>query len=221
VLERVRRQPVEAEVSAAGRKVAVQLDYERLVTALRFMFYSVHQAAALPRQVRAAHAGDYGPFANLYTRLTVDLQNGISEGLWASVKCAEELPFIDVERARKQSADTMLGTLRLDSEVSICSVWPRGKAPEDFNQPVVSDVPALLIAGELDPATPPELAESAARHLSNGLLVRVANRSHWGLAGPCVDGIIDRFLDGASPEGIDTACASAFERPPFPVDASP
>jgi pimeloyl-ACP methyl ester carboxylesterase len=218
VLERVRREPVEAGVAVKGERVRVRLNYEQLVTALRFMFYSVNQSAALPAQVQAAAGGDYGPFVNLYTRLSIQLHNGISEGLWASVKCAEELPFIDVERARKQSAGTVLGTLRLESELEICSVWPRGDIPGDFNDPVVSKVPALLFAGEFDPATPVELAEEAARHLPNGLLVRVPNRSHWGLSGRCVDTIVDSFLDGASVAGIDASCASAFKRPAFAID---
>ena len=181
------------------------------------MFYSVHQSAALPSQVEAAAGGDYAPFANLYVRLSIQLHNLVSEGLWASVKCAEELPFIDAGRARKQSEGTVLGTTRLESEMNICAVWPRGKIPEDFNAPVASTVPALLFAGELDPATPADLAEKTVKHLSRGLLVRVVKRSHWGLSGNCVDGIADRFLDAASVEGLDTSCASEFERPPFSV----
>lgn len=217
IFKAVRKKPVEVVVRVGGEIVPVTMNYEQLVTAMRFTFYSVHQAAALPSQVQAAAGGDYTPFADNLTALTMQLHNMVAEGLWASVKCAEELPFIDYERAKRLSAGTALGTLRLESEREICSIWPRGAIPEDFNQPVESDVPAVLIAGEFDTATPLDLAEKTVRHLSNGLLVRVAKRSHWGLRGPCIDGIVDRFLETGSVEGIDAGCASKFERPPFIV----
>lgn len=218
VLAAVKDKPVEVAVSVGGEKVSVTMNYEQFVTAMRFTFYSVHQAAALPSQVQAAAGGDYTPFANNLSATSIQLHNMVAEGLWASVKCAEELPFIDYERAKRLSAGTVLGTLRLESERKICSIWPRGAIPEDFNQPVESDVPALLIAGELDTATPLDLAEKTVRHLSKGLLVRVAKRSHWGLRGPCITGIVDRFLETGSVEGIDSGCASKFERPAFIVN---
>ena len=215
IFETIRKKPVDTGVRAGGKTIPVTLSYEQLVTSMRFTLYSVQLSAVLPSHVAAAAAGDYKPFANNLAGTSIPLHNSIAEGLWASVKCAEELPFIDYERAKRLSAGTALGTLRLESEREICSVWPRGAIPEDFNSPVESDVPALLIAGEFDTATPLELAEKAIAHLPNGLLVRVANRSHWGLSGPCVDGIADRFLESASVEDLDSACASEFTRPPF------
>jgi len=217
VLETVKKKPVEVTVRAGGEKVPVKLNHEQLVTAIRFTFYSVHRAAALPSQVQAAAEGDYSPFADSVTALSIQLHNAVAEGLWASVKCSEELPFIDYERAKRMSSGTVLGMLRLDAEREICSVWPRGTIPEDFNQPVESAVPTVLIAGEFDTATPLDLAEETARHLANSLLVRVANRSHWGLRGPCIERIVDRFLETGSVEGIDVACAAEFTRPPFIV----
>ena len=218
VLAAVKKKPVDVVVRAAGEDIPVTMNYEQLVTAMRFTFYSVHQAAALPSQVAAAAEGDYAPFANRLTALSIQLHNLIAEGLWASVKCAEELPFIDYDRGKRWSEGTALGMSRLDNEREICSIWPRGTIPEDFNQPVKSDIPALLFAGEFDTATPLELAEITARHLTNGLLVPVANRSHWGLRGPCIEGIVDRFLESGSVEGIDSGCAATFERPPFVVN---
>jgi pimeloyl-ACP methyl ester carboxylesterase len=218
VLATVKRKPVDVVVRVDGEDIPVTMNYKQLVTAMRFTFYSVHQAAALPSQVAAAATGDYTPFADRLTALSIQLHNMIAEGLWASVKCAEELPFIDYDRGKRWSEGTVLGMLRLDNEREICAVWPRGAIPEDFNQPVASEIPALLFAGEFDPATPVELAEITARHLPNGLLVRVANRSHWGLRGSCIDGMVDRFLENGSVDGIDSGCAEAFKRPPFVVN---
>lgn len=218
LLATIREKPVEVEIRSGGEQVPVTMNYEQFVTAMRFSLYSVHMAAALPARVDAAAQGDYTSFADSVSALSVPLHNSVAEGLWASVKCAEELPFIDEARARKQSTGTALGLLRLESELEVCEVWPRGKVPEDFNQPVRSAVPALLLAGEFDTATPLELAEKAVRHLPNGRLVSVPNRSHWGLRGGCIDEIVAQFLDSGSAESVDDSCAAGYERPPFVIN---
>ncbi|HSR53372.1 MAG TPA: alpha/beta hydrolase, partial [Acidobacteriota bacterium] len=103
-----------------------------------------------------------------------------------------------------------------DATLAICKGWPKGQIPADFHEPVQSDLPVLLIAGEYDPASPLELAEKAARHLPNGALVRVVNRSHWGLRGNrCIRRLVSTFLDKASVDDLDLSCASQFKRPPF------
>jgi pimeloyl-ACP methyl ester carboxylesterase len=220
VLERVRREPVEVAMTnpGNGKKEEITLGYDQLVTALRYNLYSTRQSSSLPRRVRAAAAGDYAPLAGSLTQLLPTLHNAVAEGMWASVKCSEEVAFIDVERARELSRGTVLGTLRLDAETAICSFWPRGEIPDDFHEPVVSDVPVLLVAGQYDPASPLALAERAAKHLERGTLVAVANRSHWGLGGDdCVEGIVDGFLAAGSGEGLDLSCLSGYERPAFAV----
>ena len=82
----------------------------------------------------------------------------------------------------------------------------------------MSSVPVLLIAGEFDTATPVELARKTVRTLENGLPVEVAKRSHRGLRGSCIEPIVDRFLETASTDGLDTGCAAESTRPPFIVN---
>lgn len=223
VLERVKRQPVKVRMEnpGTGKPEEVTLRYPQLVTALRYALYSTRQSAALPSQVRAAAEGDYAPISGTLAQLLQALENAVAEGMWASVICSEEIPFIDLEKARRLSEGTVLRTLRLDEELAICESWPKGKIPDDFLQPVESDVPVLLVAGEYDPASPLKLAQEAARYLPNGTLVAVANRSHWGLGGnECIEGIVSRFLDAASGDGIDLSCAGEFKRPPFVLPGS-
>jgi len=218
VLERVGREPVTVELvnPGTGRPEPVVLRQEQLLTAIRFALYSTDLSAALPLQVKAASEGHFAPIASLLPRLLYELKNAVSEGMWASVKCAEELPSVDLARAHRLAQGTLMGTLRLDQERAICDVWPRGSVPPDYHDPVVSDVPVLVLTGELDPTAPPRLGPETVRHLSRATLVEVAKRSHWGLGGnECLDGIVKRFLEAGSGAGIDTSCARAFRRPPF------
>jgi len=73
----------------------------------------------------------------------------IAQGMQLSVICAE-----DADRLRVDPADaaTLMGAEFVASMLAQCEVWPKGRRPPDFNDPVRSDRPVLLLSGELDPS---------------------------------------------------------------------
>lgn len=216
VAARVRAAPVDVVLphTLTGAPTKVRLSYSQFMTAIRYALYSTGLSAGLPHAIGAAKAGDFAPMSALLPRLLPALANIGSEGMWASVRCAEEFPYLNVARARRLAAGTAMGEERIESGLAICAFWPRGRIPRDFHRPVRSDVPALLFAGEVDAATPPRLAIKAARTLKNGRLILVPNASHWELSGGCGERIAAAFLaDPAAP--VDDACARETRRPPF------
>src|SRR6185436_14271220 len=75
----------------------------------------------------------------------------------------------------------------------ICASWPVGFLGS--TQAVVSDVPVLLLAGALDPVTPPEYAHLTASTLSHGTVVEFADQGHVvATSGACASEITHRFL---------------------------
>jgi len=68
----------------------------------------------------------------------------LAKGMYLSVTCAEDVPFIDLEDAVASASGTALGSYRLDQHVEACGVWPRGEVPADWLAPVTADVPTLL-----------------------------------------------------------------------------
>lgn len=218
VLDRVRAGPIDVTLphTLTQEPETVRVHYSELVIGIRYALYSTNLSARLPLAVSEAKTGDYSRLAALLPQILYRLADVVSEGMWASVRCAEEFPYLDVERARADAEGTMLGTERIDSGEAICSFWPRGEAAADFHEPVRSDVPILLLAGEVDAATPPWMSKIAAQTLSDSRLVIAANSSHWELGGnDCIDGIVAQFIETASPSELETSCAKALERPPF------
>ncbi|MEZ5893301.1 MAG: alpha/beta hydrolase, partial [Parvularculaceae bacterium] len=218
VLERVRNAPVEVALPHTLTKepMTVRVRYEELAVGVRYALYSTAISAGLPLAVEQAKAGDYRALTQLLPQILYFLSDIASEGMWASVRCAEEFPFLDQERARALSEGTMLGATRLDSGNAICEFWPRGKAAPDFHDPVVADTPVLILAGGVDAATPPWMGEETARHLPNARLILIPNRSHWGLGGDaCIDGLVDAFIEQASADALDDGCVAGYARPPF------
>ncbi|MCB9451296.1 MAG: alpha/beta fold hydrolase [Anaerolineaceae bacterium] len=97
-----------------------------------------------------------------------------SEGMNMSVQCNEEMPFmtLDEASARAEAVDmpdiVRQATFAVSqSEFDSCDVWPAGTADAIEDEPVVSDIPTLVLAAQYDTATPPWWADLAAETLSN------------------------------------------------------
>src|SRR5688572_13712453 len=94
-----------------------------------------------------------------------------------------------------------------------CDLWKKGEMPPDFHAPVVSDVPSLLISGELDPVTPPEDAEKVKRHLSRSRHLVLAGHGHM-MARGCMSKLLDEFFRAKNPD-LDARCLDSLRAPPF------
>ena len=194
-----------------GEKVEVRPSWGLVAEGMRFLMYG-GAAAGLPLQIRTAAQGDLEPLVQMALERRLAMTEGLNWGLNFSVTCAEDLPFITDEMIREQTAGTYLGDYRIRQQQAACEAWPRGKVAAGFHEPVRSDLPVLLISGERDPVTPPELAEQASRFMTNRLHVIVPRGSH-GVDGECTDNLIRDFIDRASVEGLDPSCAARESKP--------
>jgi pimeloyl-ACP methyl ester carboxylesterase len=90
-----------------------------------------------------------------------------------------------------------------------CELWPHETLPASMQQPFTTDVPALAISGELDPVTPPELAEQALRQFATSVHLVVPRGFHTNSHDPCVARIIASFLDDPVSGGREHGCVEA------------
>jgi pimeloyl-ACP methyl ester carboxylesterase len=194
-----------------GEKQQVRPTWGLVAEGLRFLLYG-QAAAELPHQIRMAAQGDLEPLVRMAIERRINIADGLDVGLTFSVTCAEDLPFITEEMIRESTAGTYLGDYRVRQQKAVCEVWPRGQVAADIHEPIRSDVPVLLISGERDPVTPPELAEEAARFMTNKLHVVIPRGSH-GAAGNCTASLIRAFTDRASVQGLDPSCAATVYGP--------
>jgi pimeloyl-ACP methyl ester carboxylesterase len=198
----------------SGIQGSVVLTRDHAAEAIRYMTYSSRAAADVPLVLHRAYAGDYRPLAEFLIR---DRRTGVFEGLYLSITCTEDVPFLAPDAAERD-ADTYLGAYRVREQRAACAAWPRGDAPDWRGIPVTADVPVLLLSGALDPVTPPAHGAEIARTLRNSRHVTVpfAGHSRAGLAGlACVDAAVRTFVERADFSGVDAACASGVRRPGF------
>jgi pimeloyl-ACP methyl ester carboxylesterase len=168
----------------------------------------------VPLYLHEAVNGNYAPIANFLIRWRA---GGTFDGLYLSITCAEDVPYVARDAAERDDP-TYLGGYRVRQQRQACAEWPRGAPFEPQFQPVVSSVPVLMTSGELDPVTPPANADELVRTLPNGRHVRVPFSGHSpaGLAGvDCLDTIKRTFIERGRTDGLDTSCVSRIVRPGF------
>ncbi|MEM9565441.1 MAG: alpha/beta hydrolase [Actinomycetota bacterium] len=98
-----------------------------------------------------------------------------------------------------------------------CEIAGITPAPVEFLEPVVSDVPVLVVIGLLDDATPPADGRLAADTLSAATVIEFASEGHVPVrTDQCArQVVVDYWTDGAD---VDTACVDAANRTPFSFD---
>jgi pimeloyl-ACP methyl ester carboxylesterase len=217
-LAQLEKQPARVEYHPRDNATKTTIEIQRDVFAekIRNWMYGRDKAARIPLIVHHAAVGDFAPF--LQQVIGPSIPDFIADGMYLSVTCAEDVPFIDQEEAAKLNAGNPFGNYRVFQQTRACGMWPRGEIPGDFLEPVFSNAPVLILSGNMDPVTPPSFGEEAASHLSNSrhLIVPAAGHGIDGLSDPgCVDRIALEFLDKAGANTLDVSCVDRMARPPF------
>jgi pimeloyl-ACP methyl ester carboxylesterase len=184
-----------------GAPYDARLDGRGLLQALRMALYESDLIPAVPKAIYRAQDRSDDSFWRRAVGTEAVISGALVDlGAHFSYHCSEEVPFTDTVRMREEDARRpwLRHTLFAGGIRSVCGLWlPEGGGARE-SQPVKSDVPALLLAGEYDPASPPAYAESAASHLKNGHLFVFPAMGHWLTANPvssCPQNVALEFLD--------------------------
>lgn len=218
LLERLSEEPAHFEaMTPTGPKEQISLSKGAFVASLRPILYIPPFLAAFPLMVHRAYNNDWSVYAGAALTIRLALEKELARGLSESVICPEDVDGVSAEEESRATLGTGMGNFQVHLYEHGCAVWPRGKVPKDFHTPVRSAVPALLISGALDPATPPETAAQAALGLSHAQRIVVQNGTH-GTGSPCIDGVIARFVASGGTEQVDASCLSGIKLPSFTLD---
>ena len=222
VLAELIKGPVEVEIQKpnSNDRVKVKLSRDLAAEAIRYMLYSPVPAGRVPLVLHLASQGNYAPLAQAAIRYRMNLVATGSNGMYLSVTCAEDLPWIKPGEGERMAENTFLGDYRLRQQREACTLWPRAEIERDYSQPVKSDLPILILTGEWDPVTPPSNGERVAKTLTNGLHVIVPHGAHGldGLEGmDCIDNLIGEFIERGTTKDLNTACVKTIRRKGFPL----
>lgn len=184
-----------------------------LTTVVRLFSYSPGMAAMLPLGLAEAAAGRYDTLLAQSKMVGEMMGETIALGMHFSVSCAEDVDGLVADPA---DADTTMGNMLVEGIKAACAEWPRGTVPADFHQPVKSDVPVLLLSGELDPVTPPRYGEQVLASLSNGRHLVARGTGHNAMPAGCMPKLVSLFVQDANAKDLDASCLERLaDTPPF------
>ena len=150
-------------------------------------------------------------------RFNPELTPGYHEEVTWAVNCAEDVSFRTADVIDEAIAAAVYPQLatggRKEYELFelICSLFPKTVVPLSFIEPVVSDIPVILIQGDLDTNTPPSQARDVESHLTNARYVPFNSKGHVVAAktATCPGTIAAQFFN--DPAGaLDASCADPF-----------
>jgi len=212
--------PVEVEVKRpnSNDRVKVKLSRDLAAEAIRYMLYNPVAAARVPLVIHLAAQGNFVPLTEAALGYRKFLVGTGSNGMYLSVTCAEDLPWIKPGEGERMAENTFLGDYRLRQQREACALWPRARIAPDYDDPIRSDVPVLILTGEWDPVTPPSNGDATAKTLKNSLHIVVPHGAH-GLGGleniDCITQIMTEFVARGTTSGLDTACVKTIRRKGF------
>lgn len=206
-------QPDLGNIGTPGKQLDALLDGNSLLAFFFQILYSTDILPSIPAMIYDAKDGKYGMIAQLQSQFLAQLKD-ISRGMFFSVECVEEAPFDTPEKATEayKAAGELAGGLgTATSFFESCKVWNVNKAAEIENQAVKSDVPSLVISGQLDPITPPSWGKLAGSTLSKSFFFEVPGGGHGpSLTVACPQKMVLDFVDNPS-TAPDSSCLSKLK----------
>ena len=217
------KEPAKFDITLkSGEKKEALLNGDGLIGALFLGLYSTPLIPTFPRMIYDARDGRYDLIGGLLAA-QVSQADDISQGMYYSVHCQEEVPFTDAQQIDayvKQHPE--FEALDNKSTLELCQSWGVPAAAAAENQAVSSGIPALVISGEFDPATPPIYGQEAAKTLSKSFAFVVPRSGHGSsVTEDCPRSMVLAFLDDPTQQP-DSACLSDMARGKFekPLNAA-
>jgi pimeloyl-ACP methyl ester carboxylesterase len=222
LVERLADEPVvvDTEDDVTGDPVSVRIDDEVVLTALRESLYDRSLIPILPQYIQLLGDGEgFADVAGLVASGTTAPDAFFSHGMSLSVSCQEEVAFLEEGFFDEQAAELpeLASVIEEPTILDDCEVWDVGRADPSIDEPVDSDVPALVLVGEYDPVHPLRSSQAIADGLSNSQLFEVPGLGHGTVRlHECPLAVMQAFLvDPAAP--VDAGCIGTMPPPAWLV----
>ena len=188
------------------------LDESAVVAIARLFAYGPETAALMPLLMDEALKGRPQSLVSQSALIYDSLVGMINHGMQLSVICAEDAARLG---SREEDENLILGNALVGVTLTQCAVWPKGPVSKDFNAPLKTDTPVLLLSGEFDPVTPPRYGDQVLASLTNARHLVGKGQGHILLPRGCTPRLAAEFVDKLDPKGLDASCLDALGATPF------
>lgn len=181
LVDQLNAQPVWVSLLTDGGEQSVLVDGGLFIDVLFVGLYNPAVTASMPQMIYDMRQGDY---AILKDRLALYFDASGALGMQMAVQCTEEIRFNTVGDAygAAQGVQPQIAAFypaSVEPLFAVCADWVTTPLDPRENLPVTSNVPALILAGEHDPITPPDWGRMVDTDLSNSYFHEFPGNGHW------------------------------------------
>ncbi len=200
-----------------GQSHAALMSGDMIFGNLVYFLYQTPIIPTLPQAIYNVANADYDLMIQLSSR-KLAAYDALSRGMSFSVLCTDDLiertpqDYLEIRAAMPPA---LAGNTDPEDIIEygffgICENWPVEKADPAVRQPVVSEIPTLILGGEFDPVTPPEYGRMVAEHLNNSYFFDFPSVGHSVvIANECARSITWAFLTDPHTQP-DASCREAL-----------
>lgn len=175
-------------------KNPIVLDDSLFLSLLMYAMYTREGLSRIPSYIEDGNARRFGRFGPLIEEYLIQSIDGsYNELLYHAVYCNDDGSLKSEYRAAGSGLSYYLDSWLSDR--NLCDALHH--SGENTRLPAfttISDIPALIIIGELDPVSRPEWGVRVARRFKNSYVYSSPNESHGALFSDCSRKIIEKFL---------------------------
>jgi len=179
------------------------------------LLYQTDILPYLPGLIYDASHGEFDVIGRIYGSL-LGLGSISSQGMTFSVQCNEEIPFSSLDQfedmliSYPDFAPYLRKSIVGEIGYHICTFWDSGQADDRENEPVISEIPSLVLHGEFDPITPPAWGKHAAETLSHSYYYLFPAVGHGAGVTECGWSMMINFILNPS-QPPDDVCLSEMD----------
>jgi pimeloyl-ACP methyl ester carboxylesterase len=225
LLVRLAAEPVTENFSNSSdqQSASVTFTTDFFAAVLRYMTKDAKDHAILPLLIHRAYK------ENDWKGFTQFVANHGGPEWWGNqimehvIRCSEKWAAFDPVAVAQLSEGSYLAGWDLSlahNQALSCKYTPRGEIPEGMAPQPGSQVPVLILNGEVDPIDPPENMAGAAELWPNSLSLVAPYQGHSFSdmnAISCWFSILNEFIQSGSVDGLHTACMQNIQPPAFVV----
>ncbi|MEO1438725.1 MAG: alpha/beta hydrolase, partial [Bacteroidota bacterium] len=158
---------VQVENPTTGKQETVYLRGEDLINV--FALSSTSTVMEVPLEIHKLLNGDLTSLKETLSGLFDGPGDGAGRGMRLSVWCAEEHPFNDPTKVEAEQVKYpfLKGLTPETIKAEVCEIWGVQAETAIENEPIVSDIPALIMNGQFDEVTPVKWGQAMQERLPN------------------------------------------------------
>ncbi|MCP4289470.1 MAG: alpha/beta hydrolase [Gammaproteobacteria bacterium] len=204
IVDRLNTEPVSYTLThpLSGETYAAFLTGDTVVGNLVAFLYLTDAIPVLPQAIYDVYNGNYELMTQLSSTKLL-LIGATTRGVMLSTLCTDDLIGQTPEDLLNVMAELprqLAGSADPEIEIEygpfgLCEQWPVEEAAPWVREPLVSDVPILVLGSEFDPITPPEYGQVVAGHLSNSYFFEFPGIGHNITTNECARSIAGAFVN--------------------------